>query len=426
MKKLIIFLILLALIILLLIAGSRNPPATVTAPVSTGWWDVQSVDTMKYSRDYARQALTDSGFAATIDQQVSEIASVGATHVAVATPYDDEFLPVLRMWVVSARKYGLKVWFRGNWSGWEGWFNYPKISRTDHLNKTKQFILGHPDLFENGDIFTACPECENGGPGDPRFNTGVGDYRQFLIDEYEITRNAFVAIHKNVRSNFLSMNADVARLVMDRATTSRLGGIITIDHYVGNPAQYAADIESLITVSGGRVMLGEFGAPIPDITGDMSAGDQASWLHDTLNVLASHRTDIVGVNYWVGVGGTTQIWDNQGNAAPAVSVLHTYYIPNQKISLLIKNELDKPQPKVPVTWLGRVYWSNAAGRVDIPYIDLGSAAPGPVVGGNDSGFNSVAIPASASALEIPVTVTPVRQNIFYKISKYFVRLLNIK
>ena len=136
-------------------------------------WEIKSIDTMKYSRDAAGAKLNDPTFDQTIEIQIKNIADLGATHVALGTPYDEKFIPYLSRWVAAARRNNLKVWFRGNFSGWEGWFEYPKISRDQHLAMTENFILSHPDLFRDGDIFSPCPECENGGPGDPRHNGDV-------------------------------------------------------------------------------------------------------------------------------------------------------------------------------------------------------------------------------------------------------------
>src|SRR3989344_1555536 len=120
---------------------NRQPELPVT-PTKVGyWWPLQSVDTVKYSRDLARLKSNDETFKRVIDSQVVNIARTGATHVAIGTPYDPEFVPFLKEWVKVARKHKLKVWFRGNFSGWEGWFNYPKIGRTEHLKMLSDFIL---------------------------------------------------------------------------------------------------------------------------------------------------------------------------------------------------------------------------------------------------------------------------------------------
>lgn len=287
-------------------------------------WEIRSIDTMKYSRDLAREKGNDPLFQELIDAQVSQIASTGATHVGVATPYDVEFIPVLTRWVEAARRYSLKVWFRGNLSGWEGWFDYPLMSKAAHTSGVVAFIESNPTLFENGDYFSSCPECENGHLGDPRHEWPVADYRQFLINEHRAVNAAFRQVGKNVGTNLHSMNYDVATLVMDEATTRELGGVVAIDHYVKDPLQLASDVETIAKKSGGRVFLGEFGAPIPDIHGQMTADEQAEWVNTALEDLESSKS-LIGVNYWVGVGGSTAIWNDDSSAKPAVEILTKYY-----------------------------------------------------------------------------------------------------
>ncbi len=286
----------------------------------------QSIDTMKYSRDLAREKIASDSFDSVIEMQVAAIAKTGATHIAIATPYDAEFLPFLKRWVAAARLHKLNVWFRGNWSGWEGWFGYSKMSRAQHIDKTRRFILEHADLFSDGDVFSACPECENGGLGDPRVTHDTQGYRTFLIDEYAATKKAFHDIQKDVASNYFSMNGDVAKLVMDQATTKALDGVLTIDHYVKTPEELDQDIREFAKLSGGKVILGEWGAPIPDINGDQSENDQSAWIDATLKLLAKNKA-VLGLNYWVNVGGTTELWDKAGTPKAAVAVVKDWYAP---------------------------------------------------------------------------------------------------
>src|SRR6185295_14126575 len=83
--------------------------------VRTHLFPIQSIDTMKYSRDAAGQALTNlNNFGQFIDTQMSLIEKTGATHVAIDTPYDAKFLPVLKLWVSIARAHHLSIWYRGN------------------------------------------------------------------------------------------------------------------------------------------------------------------------------------------------------------------------------------------------------------------------------------------------------------------------
>lgn len=340
----------------------HTPPTsapTVYPEPELSLWEFQAVDTMKYSRDVAREYLRDPSFDRTIDAQMKAIAATGATHVGIATPYDEEFLPFLRRWESSARYHGLKVWYRGNWSGWEGWFEYPEFDSFDtHIGKTRDFILKHPDLFRDGDAFTGCPECENGGPGDPRRIGNVKEYRRFLVREYEESRAAFRKIGRDVRVNYFSMNGDVARLVMDQETTRALGGIVTIDHYVKTPEQLARDVEEIAEKSGGRVVLGEFGAPIPDIHGSMSQEEQARWIDEALRLL-SDSDSLAGASYWLSVGGSTAIMSSDGEPREAVKSLARYFKPRVLYGT-VHDERGRPLPGAQV----RVVTKKASARAD--------------------------------------------------------------
>lgn len=284
---------------------------------------VRSIDTMKLSRDNARAALNDPTYDATINDQMGKIAAVGASHVAIATPYDKEFLPILRRWVESARRHNLHVWFRGNFSGWEQWFNYPAMGRKEHTEKTKEFILANQDLFKDGDIFTSCPECENGGPGDPR-ETDLEGFRKFLIEEYTTSKQAFESIHRQVTANYYSMNGDVALLVMDKPMTKALGGVVTIDHYVETPEKMRDDIIAIAKHSGGKIVLGEIGVPIPDINGTLTNKEQAEWLAKAFGEF-QNMPELIGMNYWVSTGGTTALWPEDNEKKDIVTVLKRFY-----------------------------------------------------------------------------------------------------
>jgi hypothetical protein len=332
-------------IILLVFITVFNLPHNVHAKQSASlpsvnFWPVQSIDTMKYSRDRAREHLGNPSFDKVIDQQMTQIAGTGANYVAISTPYDAEFIPMLSRWVKSARSHGLKVWFRGNFSGWESWFNYPKINRTQHLEKLSSFIKSNQNLFADGDIFTSCPECENGGAGDPRRTQDTAGFRKFLIDENTAAQNAFGKIKKKIITNYYSMNGDVARLVMDKDTTAKLGGVVSIDHYVASPDKMIADIDALAKSSGGKIILGEFGAPIPDINGNFTDKQQADWMQETLDKLAKNP-NVVGLNYWVNIDGSTALWSNNNVPRSAVSTLTAYYKPEVVAGRII-NALSQP------------------------------------------------------------------------------------
>lgn len=314
--------------------------AYVNAAEKSTWWTVQSVDTMKYSRDMAREKLYDSSFDKVINDQVAQIAKINATHVAIDTPYDEEFIPILKKWVKAARDNNLNVWFRGNFSGWEKWFGYPRIYREEHLKKTKEFLEKYSFLFKNGDIFTPCPECENGGPGDPRQTGDVEGFRKFLIDEYQETTNIFRLRGISVFTNYTSMNGDVASLVMDKTTTKALGGVVVIDHYVATPEKLASDIKDLAEKSGGRIILGEFGVPIPDIHGNLDEKQQAVWIDKAMGLLIE-IPQFSGLNYWTNVGSSTRLWSENGAVKLGADSLKKYFDPKSAEGFIV-NELGQP------------------------------------------------------------------------------------
>ncbi len=300
------------------IVGSNSKK--VVGPI----WDFRSVDTVKYSRDVAREKINDPAFDEVINEQVKNIANLGATHVAIGTPYDPEFVPFVKRWVSAARRNRLHVFFRGNLSGWEEWFGYKKLDKDAHIKGIEKFITENPELFEDGDVFTTCTECENGALGDPRQTGDVEEYRSFLIDEYRSSQKAFAQINKKVQSNYFSMNGDVAKLIMDKDTTRSLDGIVAIDHYVKNVDKLDRDITDLAERSGGKIILSEWGAPILDIHGNMSEAEQAIWVANAFEKL-SINPNLAGVNYWTSYGSSTALWKNDGSQKEAVNIVHLYF-----------------------------------------------------------------------------------------------------
>lgn len=336
------------------------------------WWDVQAVDTMKDSRDLSRAKRDDASYDAVIERQVADIKDVGATHVAIGTPYDGEFIPFMIRWVKAIRKAGLHVWFRGNFAGWEPWFNYPKITREEHLQKLNQFILANPTLFEDGDIFTPCHECETGGPGDPRNTGDVAGFRSFMISNRTVAMDAFTALHKKVYTGYIPTNGDVARLVMDEETTKKLGGVIALDHYVKTEKELARDLEFFQKKTKGTIAIGEIGAPVPDIHGSMTGEQQAAWLDQNLRVLAQNPA-VIAVNYWVAQHGSTALWNLDGSPRPGVAVLKKYFRP-QTVTVRVMTEFSEPVSDAVVKTERKEQKTDGNGYVTLPVLDRETTA----------------------------------------------------
>ncbi len=381
------------------------------------FWSVQSIDTVKYSRDVAREKLHDSSFDTTIDAQIKQIASTGATHVAIGTPYDDEFLPYLKRWVSAARTHNLHVWFRGNWSGWEGWFNYPNITAKQHVSQTVVFIKNNPDLFVDGDIFSPCPECENGQIGDPRQTGKIQEFRQFLIDLTNGCETAATEIKKSIICNYHSMNGDVARLIMDKETTQKLGGVVVVDHYVKEPTQMAKDLKEFALQTGGKVVLGEFGAPLPDIHGNMSQEQQAAWISETLNQVIE-IPEVVGVNYWTNVGGSTGLWDSHNQPRVGVSSLSQIYQPNE-IIIHVKNIIDKPIVSSAL-YLDKTFASDKTGSIRLPKQLNKSVIPAIIIAAD--GYKDQGVYLGATEAETTIVLEKQSESIWFKLQVLLFKL----
>lgn len=420
-KKLTIYALLLICIFAVLITFSYKGVAEnfFTYPSKDSWWEIQSIDTMKYSRDPAAEKLEDPGFDSEIEAQVSNIAKTGATHVGIATPYDEKFLPFLKRWVDSARRNNLKVWFRGNFSNWEGWFGFErKMTFEEHIKSSVEFIKKHPELFEDGDSFTACPECENGAQGDPRMSGKAAEYKNFLIRETDETSKAFKSINKKVSTNWLSMNGDVARLIMDKETVKKVGGVISIDHYVSTSQKLINDIDYLAKDRGAKVFLGEFGAPIPDINGKMTEDQQAEWLEEAFSKL-SKNPNVIGINYWTNRGGSTEIWNGDNSPKKAVAVVTKYFTPS-KINGFVEDDLGDGIDGVEVALESQKIYTKSGKFEALILVDS-------KVKVSKSGFKSREVEVQRDdkkQINLNITLTPDNPSMWFKIKAFLNRLFN--
>ncbi len=338
-RKIILYTILLLATFLFFSYHIIKPLKNVSSATTTTQtlWKYQCIDTMKTSRDRERNWREQNNLHQSIPKQVALIKSLGANCIAIDTPYDDEFLPYLTQWVYEARKNNLHIWFRGNFSSWEGWFGYPKTMTSQTLlSKTSTFIKKNAALFADGDIFTPAPEAENGG----EFNQVEPDeyvaFRAFLIAEYTTTKKAFAAIGKQVDVNWLSMNGGLAKRMLDQPTVSQIGNKVTIDHYIANPSDMTTYINYFAKTFNAKVIVGEFGSPIPEINGAMTEDQQANFVDSLFAKLYLSRDKVDAVNYWVLYDSSTALLNPNGTNRKVAAVVQKYFKPLQ-ITGIIKD-----------------------------------------------------------------------------------------
>ncbi|MDR3643275.1 MAG: carboxypeptidase regulatory-like domain-containing protein [Candidatus Doudnabacteria bacterium] len=317
---------------LFLVLMLASPKKIFAAAAQGTFWHYQCIDTVKYSRDTARAwSGKEAQLSALINAQMGQIANTGANCVAIDTPYDPEFTTFLSKWVLAARANGLMVWFRGNLSGWEGWFNYPRLSSgSQHNEEVYRFIAQNPSLFKDGDMFTPAPEPENGILGSPFAGPQAAEnLRQFMVSSYRNCQTAFKAINKNVGCGFYSTNGDVAKQILNQRTVQGIGGLVAVDHYVKTAEQLESDLQNLRDEFGTNVFLGEFGAPIPDLQGNLTEAGQAMVVGQMLNAAYRKKSFITGINYWTLSGGSTALVNDDGSARQAYDVVRDYYDPGK-------------------------------------------------------------------------------------------------
>jgi hypothetical protein len=235
--------------------------------------------------------------------------------------------------------------------------------------------------------------------------------------------DAFAEIDVDVNYSFNSMNGDVARLIMDRPTTKALGGYIVVDHYVDKPEQLAEDVAEYGRLSGGKVILGEFGAPIPDIHGRMSDAQQAEWLEETMSLLIEEPA-LAGMNYWTGVGGSTQIWNSAGEAEPSVEVLRSYYTPKLLSGAVFTKEGDSVVG-AKVTSLDKSVISQEDGTFELPYYQTMGNLVITSEGYHDLVMAFPSDPTRIVAVEMQPLETSSLQSVWQRLINYIKKILSI-
>jgi hypothetical protein len=278
--------------------------------VERPFWDYRCIDTMKISRDMARALVeelnTTSSVPNIIPLMVGKVKGANANMISFGTPYDGEFIPLLKVEIAEAEKQNLQVWLRGNLSGWEGWFEYERFEQhNDHHRLTKEFILNNPTLFVNEGrsrvkFFSPSPEPENGFENVWESTQRQEVFKEWLLASYANSRQALDEIGATDTTVIFSFNGDVAKILPPELIHA--DHPVIIDHYIEQPEQYLADIQALHQLYSAQVGLGEFGAPIADIHGSMTEEQQAEIVKEILLVLSEHGMLIPLINYW-------HLWD---------------------------------------------------------------------------------------------------------------------
>lgn len=276
---------------------------------------VRSVDTQVVSKHW--KGVTEE----MVRDQITAIKSLGVNYVAIGTAYDE--LEDMRKWTTEIHRQGLHVWFRSHWLEWEGDNGRPATMTPDaYLDRTEQFILANPDLFQEGDAFTVAVEAEQAGVGPGKRFLNWDEYKKFLLLEISTSNKAFkrIGMDKKVYTNWLSMNGWVAQNVIT-PELAKAFGLITVDHFspqsdtIGTfdapeaiANRMSEDLDAMYLRLKVPIYLGEWGYQINQET---TEDHQAAVAEAVLSKLVV-KPYLVGMNYWVHMGHYSRLFNDQG------------------------------------------------------------------------------------------------------------------
>lgn len=274
--------------------------------------------------------------------EAGEIYDAGAQYAAIAIPYEN--YAKYKNFVDDIRSEGLKVYHRSHWNAWEGDNDYTvHLGRQEYLERTYHFIVDHPELFEDGDLFGLCVECNNANDnGNYTFRTpetsggsfDYSKYNQFLKDQVAYANAAFAAISKSVYTFPISVSLSTINLdgqildsgdggnsngLSDSDFVTYFGGLLTIDHYLSDSyrdtdsygTKYASDLDKINTAFPNcSIMIGEWGYHTTVAVDDT---EQDTVYNDVITNALQEKDYLIGVSYWVQMGSTTaSMWTDTG------------------------------------------------------------------------------------------------------------------
>jgi hypothetical protein len=236
------------------------------------------------------------------------------------TPYE-----YLKAWADTMHAAGLHVMFRGNWNHWYGSLGQAKLSyattpaipyessggvqavvsgqdTSSYMALTYQFVLDHPDLFQDGDIFEPFGEAMDAGvvngpagtsPNCPRGTCqfpSLAAFNQWLSDMTQVEQAAFQRIGKQVTTGWFGLQGISYQYTT--ASALQYSGTYNMDLFVHDLGSFA----SQATASYNRLQMPEV-AEWGDIW-DGGAEPQTANTTDQFLGWEASKPWIVGVEYW--------------------------------------------------------------------------------------------------------------------------------
>lgn len=306
----------------------------------------QSIDTESWSKT-SMQGSSDAygGYTLTqIDNWMSLISQMGATHVAINCPLDAAAdYPVsqgidasggigyLRNWVDKARKYGLHILFRGAFIGFDGTYDtniqtysirspgvktqeVSNLSAGSWLKKIYDFVVNngalastYGDLIEENDILGFFPDPTQyqfyptnpaQGQTETMFSSAAV-MSQFYFDLKVVLDIALTTINKRgVYTGYSSAAYTDLNSSYIPINYCEAEDLVSVNHYDSVASDWMDDIVALHAAKSAlgthyKTFIGEFG----DIYSSNDT-DRATKVQEYLNEVDDNLDILSGVNYW--------------------------------------------------------------------------------------------------------------------------------
>ena len=105
---------------------------------------------------------------------------------------------------------------------------------------------------------------------------------------------------------------------------------------------------------------------------NLSEKEQADWLANAFGRI-KHMPDVIGVNYWVNVGGETALWDVSEKPTAKVEVMRNFYS-DKAVSGKVLDSQGKAIPFAQIVLFDKVYTASQDGTYTLPFFYSGQVA----------------------------------------------------
>ncbi len=300
--------------------------------------DFTGVDVMKLTKD----VIINQPSAGEIDNIVQMLSQTHPQYIAISIPLDasadypgpkpspQSAENFTKTWANAIHNHGLKILWRGTWSGIEGLYNFPKKvgpnrfpagtalsattdENTTWLGKTYGYIINHPDYFQTGDIWAPMPERTEGIFQDQTsflpYKGGIqNNYALFFNNLKKVSDLAFSKINKNVNTGLTANNFSEVASGWIPFSVFNTAGLTAVDYYgsTHTPEEMEKAIRSIYTKTHNQIFLEEWSDYWNENFTLSQRQNYLASMYAVFQKLANEKI-LMGFNYWGGWPGGTGV-----------------------------------------------------------------------------------------------------------------------